>query len=521
MTIRFSLLLAVADAGEDALLRTIDSVLTQDYPNFELCIHLASDIGTEIRKAAAEIASQDRRLRVAFDNVDADVTALLNVALENASGDFVGLLDVGDELAADAFGVINHYLALGEDDVDFLYTDHGATASGGPHQEDTFKPGWSPERLRSFFYCEKLSLFRRTEAVALGGFRVECEGAHAFDLALRATAQARRVLHIPEVLCRVTDIATAQAAGRRAVQEQCARLGMDAEVIDLPKPGTYRLSRAIRGAPLVSVVIPTAGTSRRVWARERVLVLDAVRSILHNCTYQNLEFVIVADATTSRSTISDLIDMGGAKLKVLPFNESFNFSKKCNLGVAHSTGEYVLLLNDDIEVVSPDFIETMLGLAQSDGVGMVGAKLLFSDGTLQHAGHFYGDSRPHHAMHFYPADYAGPGNMLLIDRECAGVTAACAMLPIGVWNAVGGLTELLPNNYNDVDLSLKIRHLGHRIIWTPHAVLHHFESMSRVNVVSDEEMRFIQVRWDHDLRVDPYGNPNLEPANPGWIPRAI
>jgi O-antigen biosynthesis protein len=518
---RFSLLLAVVDADEDALLRTIGSVLMQEYPDVELCVHIASDIGTEIRKTVAETAAHDRRLRVLFDTVNGDAVTSANAALEHASGDFVGLLDVGDELAAGALGVINHYLASGEDGIDFLYTDHGPTASDGSYQEDTFKPGWSPERLRSFFYCEKLSLFRRTAVVALGGFRSECEGAHVFDLALRVTEQARSVLHIPEVLCRVTDITPTHAAGRRAIQDQCARLGIDARVVDLPTSGTYRVSRVIQGEPLVSVVIPTGGTSRRVWGRERVLVVDAVASILDNCSYTKLEFVIVADATTSPSTITDLIDIGGGRLKVLPFNEGFNFSKKCNVGVAHSTGEYVLLLNDDVEVVSPDFVETMLGQAQSDGVGMVGAKLLFSDGTIQHAGHFYGDSRPHHAMHFYPADYAGPGNMLLIDRECAGVTAACAMLPKDVWDAVGGLTELLPNNYNDVDLSLKIRHLGHRIIWTPHAVLYHFESMSRVNVVSNEEMHFVQVRWDHDLRVDPYGNPNLEPANPGWIPRVI
>jgi O-antigen biosynthesis protein len=512
-------MLTVADADADALRRTIDSVLMQDYPDFELCVHLAMDIGTEIRKAVTEAASQDRRLRLVFNAGEGDTATPINAALEDASGDFIGLLDVGDELTPGALGVINHHLAVGEDNVDFLYTDHGSRSSDGTYREDTFKPGWSPERLRSFFYCEKLSLFRRTTALALGGFRSECEGAHPFDLALRVSERARRVLHVPEVLCRVTDIPSTPSGGRLAVQDQCARLGIDAVVNDLSTSGTYRVSRVIQGEPLVSVVIPTAGTSRRVWGRERVLVLDAMRSILNNCTYQNLEFVIVADAISSQGIEADLLELGGGRLKVLPFNEGFNFSKKCNLGVAHSKGDYVLLLNDDVEVVSPDFIETMLGLAQGDGVGMVGAKLLFSDGTLQHAGHFYGDSRPHHAMHFYPADYAGPGNMLLIDRECAGVTAACAMLPRSVWDAVGGLSELLPNNYNDVDLSLKIRHLGHRIIWTPHAVLYHFESMSRVNVVSTEEMRFVQVRWDHDLRVDPYGNPNLEPSNPGWIPR--
>jgi GT2 family glycosyltransferase len=200
------------------------------------------------------------------------------------------------------------------------------------------------------------------------------------------------------------------------------------------------------------------------------------------------------------------------------YDRPFNFSEKVNLGAAHATGDLLLLLNDDVEVESPDFIETMIGLIQEDDVAMVGAKLLFADGRLQHAGHVY-NGDPYHAYFGYPADHLGACSILACQRETSGVTAACALVKMSVWNEVGGMTPDLAGNFNDVDFSLKIRARGYRILWTPYAVLYHFESMTRDPYVSPEELRVIRDRWATPLRNDPYYNPNLEPLRDDWMER--
>jgi GT2 family glycosyltransferase len=191
-----------------------------------------------------------------------------------------------------------------------------------------------------------------------------------------------------------------------------------------------------------------------------------------------------------------------------------------NLGCAHARGEFLLLLNDDVEVITPGWIEEMLAIAQEPDVGMVGAKLLFADGRLQHAGHVYAGG-PYHAFFQRGGDELGPAALLRVTRETSGVTAACAVVKASVFDEVGGFCPDLPNNYNDVDLSLKIRSRGHRIVWTPHSVLYHFESMSRQPEVSEAEAAFVRRRWAPQLDADPYYNPNFQPYRDDWSPRRV
>jgi GT2 family glycosyltransferase len=253
---------------------------------------------------------------------------------------------------------------------------------------------------------------------------------------------------------------------------------------------------------------------------DRVLVVEAVRSILEHATYKNVEFVIVADTVCPPAVVRTLEAIAGDRLQLVWYEHKFNFSEKINLGAAHARGEYLLLLNDDIEVVSPDFLETMLGFAQEPDVGMVGAKLLFADGTLQHAGHVY-NHNPYHAMFKFHGDELGPSGLLIVQRECSGVTAACALLPASVFDEVGGMTPKLASNFNDVDFSMKVRRAGHRVIWTPHAVLYHFESLSRDPEVQEEEHDLIRERWWAQLQHDPYYNPNFEPNRDDWVEKAL
>ena len=520
MATAFAVLLTV-DGSELDVGLTVESVVAQDYPNFQLhIIDSGSESGTNSRAQAAY--ANDSRVRIHGPADGLDQVGLLNQVLDEITADFFLILPAGDQLSPSSLGVVNHYLSVSDDDIDYVYSDHDEIQSNGRFANATYLPDWSPERLRSIFFSERASFFRTKLVRELGGFRSGFDGAILYDLALRVTEGANRALHIPAVLWHVQQrvgVGVGGEASRRAIQDHCDRIGLRAEVKKLPRPGTYRLHRKIDGRPLVSIVIPTGGSTRRIWGKDRVLVLDALQSLVETSTYQHLEVIVVADRATPTIVVDFIRQIVGVKITLIWFDESFNFSKKCNLGAAHAVGDYLLLLNDDIEVISPDWVETMLGLAQGNGVGMVGVKLLLADGTLQHAGQFMGDSRPHHAFHLYPSDFPGPGGMLQIERECSGVTAACAMIPTRVWNEVGGLSELLPNNYNDVDLSLKVRHRGYRICWTPHAILYHFESQSRVSTVTEEEMHFLQVRWDQQLRVDPYGNPNLDGTSPNWVPR--
>lgn len=529
MTLVYSIITPVFDPPEGVLRACIDSVLQQDYPHLEFCLVDDASPSPHVRRVLEEARQRDQRVRVLFRETNGGIVAASNDALGMGTGDFVALVDHDDLLEPRALGVINHHIESREsDDVDYLYTDEDQLAPDGTYINAFYKPDWSPERFRSQMYTGHLSVVRRSLAVALGGFRNEFEGASDYDLVLRVTEKARRIEHVSEVLYQrrtprpstsVHDEARSKAddAAVRAVESHCERTGLAATVTKLEWPGTHRVRRSVVGEPKVSIIIPTGGTKRRVWGRERVLVTEVVRSVLQKSTYTNLEFVIVADLATPATTIADLHDMGGDRLGVIWFDGPFNFSRKTNLGASHARGEFLLLMNDDMEVISEDWLETMLGLAQDPTVGIVGTKLLLSDGRLQHAGHIYAGSRPDHTFHHFPASEPGPSFLLQVDRECSGVTAACALMRAKVWHQAGGLTDLLPNSYNDIDLCLKVRHLGYRIVWTPHAQLYHFESLSRDSTATGEELRFLQTRWDDQLRVDPYGSPALDPARPDWV----
>jgi O-antigen biosynthesis protein len=525
----FSIITPVYDPPEYALRECIDSVLRQDYPHFELCLVDDASPSPHVRKVLEEAAKRDPRVRVHYRSENGGIVAASNDALKMATGDFVALLDNDDLLVPHALGAVNHALELdGRDDIDYVYSDEDKLTPEGHCTQTFLKPDWSPERFRSQMYCCHLSVMRRSLVEEVGGFHVGFDGAQDYDLVLRVTEKARRVAHIADVLYHWRMLPTSTSAiadakpyafdaGRRAVQAHCDRVGIDA-VVEQLSPGTYRVRRKVAREPLVSIIIPTGGTAKRVWGADRVLVLEVVRSIVEKSTYRNFEIVIVADTTMPPSTSRQLEELLGERLRMVWYKDPFNFSRKCNLGAAHARGEFVLLLNDDMELVTPDWLETLLALAQDSDVGMVGAKLLFADGTLQHAGHVYRFSCPNHIFLGHAGDDPGPSSLLSIERECSGVTAACALIPAKVWNAVGGLTEQLPNNFNDVDLSLKIRHLDYRIVWTPHVVLYHFESLSRDTTVTQKELDYLQTRWSSELRADPYHNVGFDAGPHHWVP---
>lgn len=399
--------------------------------------------------------------------------------------------------------------------VDLLYSDEDKVDAAGRHYDAFRKPDWSPARLRSQMYTGHLCLLRRSLVEQVGGFRAGFDGSQDYDLVLRVSEQARCIRHVPDVLYHWRAVPASVAAGSaakpyafdaalKALREHCARTGTAADVEQVHPAGIYRLRRRLSGTPLVSIVIPTRGSAALIGGLYPTMVVRAVRSIVARSTYPNFEVVLVADRSTPPAVREELTELLGERLVWLWFDRPFNFSDKVNCGALAASGEYLLLLNDDTEVITPDWIEALLGPCQEPDVGMVGALLYFADGTVQHGGHCYARGEAGHIAFKSAGDSLGYFGSQLVEREASGVTAACALLPAPVFHQVGGLSMLLPNNFNDVDFSLKVTGAGYRIVWTPHARLYHYESKTRVSAVAPWEIDLVRRRWGRRMHTDPY-----------------
>ena len=524
---RFSVLTSVFDPAPDHLRACLASVRAQTFTDFE---HIIVDDGStdpSLLPVMAE-AESDPRVLVIRRAKSGGIVAAGRDGLAAATGEFVAFLDHDGVLEHDALATMHERCTA---DIDVAYSDHDYIAPDGFYVEATYKPDFSPERVRAQNYITNFLAARRTLVDAVGGFRDGYDGAHDHDLVLRLTAHNDRVAHVPRILyhCRKAAASVsarpnepwAFAAGARAVADHCSRVGIDAAVETTAFEGCYRVVRRLRERPLVSIVIPTRGSRGVVWGIERCFVVDAVRSIAERSSYRELEFVIVYDADTEIPVLDAVRRVaGGAVTTFVPFDGPFNFSTKVNLGVAATRGRLVLLLNDDTELIAPTSVEVLVGHVLTPGVAAAGAKLLFADGTLQHGGHVYAHE-PDHTCIGWRGDSAGPWPLrpLAVERECSGVTAACTLIRRDVFDAFGGFDVDLPNNYNDVDFCLKVRAAGHRIVWTPWALWHHFESRTRVRGILPQERDRLDQRWHAQLVSDPYYNANFVPHRNDFLER--
>jgi GT2 family glycosyltransferase len=427
-----------------------------------------------------------------------------------ARGEFVGLLDHDDELELNALQKVWETTLL-HNDIDYIYTDEDKIDACGTHYDQFLKPDWSPERLRGQNYCCHFSVLRRSLVEQIGGFRSEYEGSQDYDLILRVTEKARRIHHIPEILYhwRAVGGSTAssldqkpyaQEAAKRAVTDHLARVGIRGRVDEIGN-GYMRVLRDLNARPLLSIVIPTRGVSKTIRGLTGPLVSRFVDSITTRSTYDNYEIIVVADSDTPIDITRNLAE--SPRVKVIPYSKPFNFSEKCNLGVLHSQGSVVVLLNDDMEVIDRDWMETLLGLVLEPDVGIVGPMLLLEDSRIQSAGHSNTPS-PHNFRTGFSSADPGEFGMLTIARECSGVTGAAMAIRRDVYLQAGGMSELFNNCFNDVDFCFKVMDLGYRIVWTPHAKLFHFESVTRDPRVSESEYQLLLSRWGHRFDNDRY-----------------
>ena len=535
---RFSILTPVFDTPADVLAAMLKSVRRQRFGDWELC--LVDDCSTEphVRAMLAEAQRGDPRIRVLEREANGGIVAASNDALAMAEGEFVALLDHDDALHPDALAHVHEALATSPE-ADYVYTDEDKIDRAGRHQAPFFKPDWSPERMRTQMYTCHLSVLRRSLVEEVGGFDPEFEGSQDWDLVLKVTERARQVLHVPRVLYHWRTLETSTAgggeeakpwafeAGTRAIQAHCDRIGLPARAErDEQWPGVYHLQPRLERQPPVSIVIPTAGQSREVRYENVVLVSHCVRSILDTSTYENYEIVVVHDSDTDGATLAELRELGGERLRLVEFEQPFNFSAKINRGAVHSEGEQLLLLNDDMEVIVPDWIERMAMYAELPGVGAVGGRLILEDGRLQHAGIlFENGGYPGHIYHGFAREFNGYSNNVLVAQNYLAVTAACLMTPRAAFEEVGGFSTTFPLNYNDMDYCLKLRASGRRAVYDPDTVLHHFESSSRSTEVEDWEKEQLLARWLPLTMVDPATNPHLRHGIPrlssplSWVRR--
>jgi len=549
---RFSILTAVYETQPEHLDACLASVDAQTEASWE---HVLVDDGST-RPGLDEVFAThaDPRRRVIRRTQNGGIVAASNDALAAATGDYVVLVDHDDLLEPDALEKMaaaidgEPHATAGYDKivwpathrevpvrdpdarVDVLYSDHDLLRVDGRCATPLYKPIFSLERLRNHNYITHLVCARRELVEQVGGFTPGLDGAQDHDLLLKLAEVAAPFTHVPELLLHWRQSPDSVAAdpenkpyafdaGVAAVQQHLDRVGIDAEVSLGPWPGIVTIDRVLSRTPTVSVVIPTRGATGRVWGATRCFVHEAVRSLVAVADERgdvDLEFVVVLNGDAELQVERGLRRIAGERLTVVRYDQLFNFSTVCNTGVGAATGDYVLLLNDDTELIEPASIARMVGIAQQDDVGMVGARLLYEDGRLQHAGHWY-HGTIHHLFNGFDGDTPGPYGMLAVERECAGVTAAAALMRRGVYLELGGMDEAFGANYNDVDLSRRVREAGYRIVYTPRASWYHFEQQSFDHPIESAEKALLEDRYGHMSLYDPYAHPLLTPGRIDYL----
>jgi O-antigen biosynthesis protein len=400
-----------------------------------------------------------------------------------------------------------------------LYSDEDKLTAAGARVEPFFKPDWSPDLLLSMNYITHFAVFRRSHLQAIGGFRSGYEGAQDYDLLLRITERTNRIAHIPKILYhwRMGHGSSAGSAsakpfasesGRRAVGDALNRRGHEASV-EVLAPGRYRARYKIHKSPLVSIIIPTRDQVR--------LLQQCVASIEEKTRYDPYEIVIIDNNSIDPETIHYL-DALSDKHRVLRYPQPFNFSAINNFGADQAKGEQLLFLNDDTQVIDAEWLTALVEQAQRPEVGAVGAKLLYPDNCIQHAGVTLGIcGGAGHAFRKLPNNRTAYFGLADLTRNCSAVTAACMIVPRKVFNQVGRFDEKLKVVYNDVDLCLRIRKQGYLILYTPFAVLYHFESATRGRLRPTREEELFCRRWSEAIRGgDPYYNPSLTLTREDW-----
>ncbi len=527
-TVRFryeplvSIVVPVYETPESMLTDMIRSVFAQTYGRWELCISDGASRFAHVREVLEVFKAKDVRVKVLYLAENRGISGNTNAAIGTATGDFIAFLDHDDILSSNA--LFEMVKAINEqDDVDMLYSDEDKISSVGHlRQAPYFKPDFSPDLLRTGNYMAHFLLMRKSFGDALGWLRPEFDGAQDYDLILRASEKARRIVHVSRILYHwrkhagsaasgCTAKPYAEQAGIKALLAHLNREGLEATVENGGSLYTYKVNYNLTAHPLVSIIIPNKD--------QAALLKRCLDSILNISTYKNFEIIIVENQSRDAKTQGLYDDFSSdPRVKVVVWDQPFNYSAINNFAVTQAEGDVLLFLNNDTEVINSDWIERMMEYVLRQDVGVVGAKLYYPDNTLQHAGVIVGlRGTAGHVLTGHRGDSPGLFSRLKRVQNYSAVTGACLMMRRDIFMRVNGFSADLPVAFNDVDLCLKVREKGYLVVWTPYAELIHYESKTRGYEETPEkqerfrnEQRIFRNRWRELLaKGDPYYNRNL------------
>ena len=518
---RISVLTPVYNVDARWLERCVESVMTQLYANWELCLVDDGSTRAETLQALERLRAADSRIKILTLRDNQGISAATNAALKEATGGYIALLDNDDELAPEALFEVAALLNR-HPEADFIYSDEDKLDAAGQRCDPFFKPDWSPELLRSRAYTCHLTVVRKTLVDNLGGFRSAYDGAQDYDLTLRVSEKTQSIFHIPKVLYHWRKIAGSAAervdakpwglsAAERALEDHARRTSPGADILPAEGvPGSFRVRHRIHGDPLVSILIPTRGQASHNSPDVEELLFRCVRSLVNKTDYGNYELLIAYNNSLDPD-ITAFFEHRPHRLLNYPLSGPFNFPHKLNWMARQAQGEHLVIFNDDLEVISPDWLTALLEFSQQEEIGAVGSKLLYPDGRLQHIGMVLGiNGYPAHLFHQAPAGHPGYMAHANLIRNYSAVTGAALMMRHALFDDMGGLGEEFPVDYNDTDLCLRLLQKGYRIVYTPYSLLYHHESAAlSTGRLNKDATNLFRQRWKDILANDPLYNRNL------------
>lgn len=518
------------------LKEAVDSVINQIYPYWELCIADDASTDSEVLHILEYYSKYDNRIKIVYRNQKGHISAASNSALEFVTGEWVALLDHDDMLAKHALYWVVDAINR-ENNIQLIYSDEDKIDAAGKRFDGYFKCDWNIDLFYSQNFITHLGVYNTKLIKELGGFRIGFEGAQDYDLTLRCIERIHpnQIYHIPRVLyhwrtnghsiSKSSDVKlNGVLAGQKALSDHFKRLGIEADT-DVTNFG-YKIRYTIPDRPpLITIIIPTRNGLH--------LIKQCIDSILEKTSYTEYQILIVDNGSDDEEVLQYLktllID---SRISVLRHDGPFNFSELNNEAVKVAEGEFILLLNNDVKVISHDWLHEMVGIALQPGVGAVGARLWYPDNTLQHGGIILGIGGVAGVSHKYlPVNKSGYFCRAQLTQTLSAVTAACLLIRKQIYIEAGGLNETdLKIAFNDIDFCLRVRELGYRNVWTPYAELYHYESATRGYENTEEkllrlrkEVRYMQNHWGDVLLNDPAYNPNLtlkaESFVYAWPPR--
>jgi glycosyltransferase involved in cell wall biosynthesis len=519
-----SIVIPVYDPPIEFFKKALDSIINQYYTNWEICLADDCSSDEEVKEIIEDYRKKNPTIKVVYRTENGHISRASNSALELATGEYTLLMDQDDELRENAlFEIVK--LINQKPDADLIYTDEDKIDENNIHSVPHFKPDWSPDSLLSRNYLGHVCVFKTHQLKAIGGWRVGFEGSQDYDLVLRYTEIYNKVYHIAEVLYhwRIHQQSAAQSetakpyayrAAQLALTEAMERRGYKAAFGFLDGFRGYQVRLELKSTnDLVSIIIPTKN--------KQEYLIKCIESIVKLSTYKNFEILLIDNNSDEKGffkAVEKWKNQTQFKFKVIRDEQSFNFARLMNVGRANAKGDYLILLNNDTEIITPDWIEGMMEQAQRPEIGVVGCKLLYDDDTIQHAGVVIGlGGVASHA--FIGDDRDGPGyfNYINLLNNYSALTAACIMMRTEVFDAVKGFSEEFVVEYNDVDFCLKVIEKGYRNLYVPHVELYHYESISRGHPLSTaesykrhvKEVNKFRKKWMKYVDHDPCYNTNL------------